>query len=341
MRPAVSVIIPVYNVGKYLKNCVDSVLNQTNGNFELLLINDGSADNSGILCDEYARRDDRVIVKHINNSGVSNARNLGIKYATGEWILFLDGDDTLEMDVIEKVCKNIKMNESMEMLIGSFKYKKKDGVVYANNNDFYSKGIDIVCDYGLWKIKICMGSFVVKKEIIDRNNICFHERTKYGEDVEFINYCLVNSEKVKVTMDYFMSYIIHNESAIAKVNFDRYDCYESRCRSLKYIQQRYPNYIDIELLYKKYLLPEAIIDTTYLLCGSGVSLFAIKKYLRKNSYYQVIEAVQKDENTPLYLRKKINKFLNNAMLTWGACFLSNQYYYFRGKLGVIKRKVII
>ncbi|EEK77902.1 hypothetical protein bcere0009_33300 [Bacillus cereus R309803] len=159
--------------------------------------------------------------------------------------------------------------------------------------------------------------------------------------MEFINYCLVNSEKVKVTTDYFMSYTIHNESAIAKVNFDRYDCYESRFRSLKYIQRRYPNYIDIELLYKTYLLPEAIIDTTYLLCGSGVSLFAIKKYLRKNSYYQVIEAVRKNENTPLYLRRKINKFLNNAILTWGKCFLLNQYYYYRGKLGLIKRKVII
>ncbi|RWS41895.1 glycosyltransferase family 2 protein [Bacillus mycoides] len=339
MKPIVSVIVPIYNVERYINRCIKSVLGQTYENFELLLVDDGSSDNSGKICDEYAKRDNRIIVKHISNSGVSNARNLGIKYATGEWLLFLDGDDILEFNTIEIICKNIREHKDMDMLIGSFKYNIAHDIVCANNEDSYKKGIDIVREYGLWKVKTCMGAFAVKKEIIDKNNISFHITTKYGEDVEFINYCLVNSCKVKLTAEYFLNYMIHNESAVAKVSFDRYDCYESRARTLEYIQHKFPSYKDIDLLYHSYLLPEAIIDTTYLLCRSGVNIFKIIEYLTKKNYYSVIESVKENENTPIHIRKRINKFLDNAILTWGECFLSTQYYHMRGKLGLIKRKV--
>ncbi|AQP45765.1 glycosyltransferase family 2 protein [Tessaracoccus flavus] len=91
--PAISVIVPVYNVAPYLTQCLDSVLAQTFGDFELLLVDDGSTDGSSALCDAYAARDDRVRVVHQPNAGLSAARNAGLKLALGEFITFLDGDD--------------------------------------------------------------------------------------------------------------------------------------------------------------------------------------------------------------------------------------------------------
>lgn len=93
MYPLISIIVPVYKVEKYIRQCIESVLSQTYENFELLLINDGSPDNSGIICDEYAKLDKRVTVFHKENGGVSTARNLGLKNMTGEWVCFLDSDD--------------------------------------------------------------------------------------------------------------------------------------------------------------------------------------------------------------------------------------------------------
>ncbi len=99
--PKISVIVPVYKAEKYLHKCVDSLLAQTFRDFEVLLVDDGSPDRSGVICDEYARRDRRVKVFHKANGGVSSARNKGIDEARGEWITFVDSDDWLSLNTIE------------------------------------------------------------------------------------------------------------------------------------------------------------------------------------------------------------------------------------------------
>ena len=98
-NPKISVIVPVYNVEKYLHRCVDSILAQTFNDFELLLIDDGSKDKSGAICDEYAAKDSRVRVFHKENGGVSSARNLGLENAKGDWIIFIDSDDWIADDM--------------------------------------------------------------------------------------------------------------------------------------------------------------------------------------------------------------------------------------------------
>ena len=98
--PKISVIVPVYNVEQYLPRCIDSILAQTFTDFELLLIDDGSTDNSGKVCDEYARKDSRIRVFHKKNGGVSSARNTGLDNAHGEWVAFVDSDDTLDVDFL-------------------------------------------------------------------------------------------------------------------------------------------------------------------------------------------------------------------------------------------------
>lgn len=100
-QPLISVIVPVYNVEKYLNRCVTSIINQTYRNLEIILVDDGSTDSSGRLCDEYRSCDQRVIVIHISNSGLSVARNVGMKVAKGEFIGFVDSDDWISFDMYE------------------------------------------------------------------------------------------------------------------------------------------------------------------------------------------------------------------------------------------------
>ena len=99
MDEKISVIVPVYNVEQYLERCVDSIINQTYKNLEILLVNDGSTDNSGQLCDELAKKDDRIRVIHKENGGLSDARNVGIDEAEAELIGFIDSDDYIDEDM--------------------------------------------------------------------------------------------------------------------------------------------------------------------------------------------------------------------------------------------------
>ena len=98
--PQISIVVPVYNVEKYLERCIDSILAQTFTDFELLLINDGSKDSSGLICDKYAEKDSRIRVFHKENEGVSRARNLGISNARGRWLCFIDSDDWVDKEYL-------------------------------------------------------------------------------------------------------------------------------------------------------------------------------------------------------------------------------------------------
>lgn len=102
----ISVIIPVYNVEKFLRRCLKSVINQTMSDLEIILVDDGSNDNSGEICDEYAKNDDRIIVIHKENGGLRSARNKGLDIATGEWITFVDSDDYIDTDMYEMLYSN-------------------------------------------------------------------------------------------------------------------------------------------------------------------------------------------------------------------------------------------
>ena len=106
----ISVVIPVYNVEKYLNECLDSVVNQTHRNIEIILVDDGSTDTSGSICDEYRETDPRVIVIHQSNGGLGHARNIGINQATGKYIIFLDSDDYWELDTLDVLVTEAEKN---------------------------------------------------------------------------------------------------------------------------------------------------------------------------------------------------------------------------------------
>ena len=112
----VSIIVPIYNVEQYISKCIESILAQTYRDFELILVDDGSPDMCGTICDEYARTDSRVYVIHQENKGLSAARNAGISLAKGEYISFIDGDDYVEKDFFERIIRNRRLNP-LEVLL--------------------------------------------------------------------------------------------------------------------------------------------------------------------------------------------------------------------------------
>jgi len=112
LEELISVIIPVYNVNKYLNKCIGSIVNQTYKNLEIILVDDGSTDNSGEICDEWKQKDSRIKVIHKENGGPSNARNFGIEIAIGKYLFFIDADDYLNSDNIETLYKNLIENDS-------------------------------------------------------------------------------------------------------------------------------------------------------------------------------------------------------------------------------------
>lgn len=124
----VSIIIPVYNVEPYLRQCLDSVLGQTFKNFEVLLVNDGSTDNSGFICQEYVEKDNRVRYFEKENGGVSSARNFGIKHSRGEYITFIDSDDWVEPNYLEIFYKTIKEKDADIVVTNYCTFREKDAM---------------------------------------------------------------------------------------------------------------------------------------------------------------------------------------------------------------------
>ena len=134
MASKISVIIPVYNVEQYLEKCLDSILNQTYKNIEIILVNDGSIDKSGLICDEYSRKYNNIKVFHKENGGVSSARNLGIDNATGQYLAFIDPDDYIDANMYEILVEKIVETNS-DIAMCSFVYVKENENIVEDNSD--------------------------------------------------------------------------------------------------------------------------------------------------------------------------------------------------------------
>lgn len=152
MKERISVIIPVYNVEKYLPDCVESVLKQTYTDLEIILVDDGSQDTSGRICDEYVKQDSRVQVIHKKNGGLSSARNAGINHATGQYFFFLDSDDWIAENALELLYKEIKRTES-DLALCNMQYVDDNGRNLSNQNAYreYCMNGELWTQEDFWK----------------------------------------------------------------------------------------------------------------------------------------------------------------------------------------------
>lgn len=247
----VSIVVPIYNSEKYLKRCINSILNQTYKNIEILLIDDGSDDNSGKICDRYSKRYRKIKVFHIQNSGVSNARNLGIQNSTGEYIQFVDSDDYIKSDMTEKLIKNALKYDS-DMVMCSYKliskYRTKIERVdknntYYNQNEFLYKLLEAQ-HYDYFNSPF---NKLYKAELIKGNKILFDAKISLGEDLIF-NLNIIRFGKRFSTVKESLYYYIVSDNPQSLTKKKRLDIWENS----KLIFNKYVETYKYLGAYKKY-----------------------------------------------------------------------------------------
>lgn len=234
----VSIIIPVYNVEKYLRKCLDSVINQTCKDIEIIIINDGSTDNSLEICKEYSKNDPRIKLIDKKNEGVSKARNTGLAYVTGKYVCFVDSDDWIELNMIEKLydssvinnadfcmCNYIKENETKSEYIKANIYKEvligneiKDNLLIP-----LIERDDTEKEHALEGFRTPWGKFF-KTEIIDKYHIKFREDLIIGEDFIFDLEFLIHASKAFINNGFYYHYLNNVNSATMKY---KKDCWKS------------------------------------------------------------------------------------------------------------------
>lgn len=206
--PNISIVIPVYNTEKYLKRCLNSILHQSFQDFEVILIDDGSTDRSPLICDEYTKLDNRIKAVHQINSGVSSARNLGLKIAIGEYIWFIDSDDYITVDSLREL-SNILKNNNIDLIVFNTDINEfYDSKI--NNLDYFFKKY-----YFTYKLEFSSGNKLYNRYFLLENNILFDTDEKIGEDLLFNISCYDKMKKIKLINKKYYNYIKRFGSAMS------------------------------------------------------------------------------------------------------------------------------
>jgi glycosyltransferase involved in cell wall biosynthesis len=213
--PKISIIIPVYNTEKFLEQCINSILSQSFTDFECILVNDGSTDRTPVICDEYQKKDSRIIVIHQVNNGASCARNAGLNIAKGEFITFVDGDDWINENYLSILYKNISENNCDMSVCGYKSINEKDDLFIEKQpssllflNQISAKRA--LFDYKFLGTRICCK--LVNRQFIYNNNIRFDSKITVCEDGLFWFRVINNLQKVVYDSTPSYIYLIHENS---------------------------------------------------------------------------------------------------------------------------------
>lgn len=228
MSYKISVIVPVYNAEQYLNQCIDSILNQTLDSFELILLNDGSKDGSGAICDEYAEKYDNVSVYHLENGGPARARNIGISKAKGEYIGFVDSDDYIDEKMYE-VLFSESQERNADIVMCTYSIKSENETVLCNMNyeAYYDSDSmkELILRYsstdhnGLFSV--CNKIF--RRQLIVDNRLVFDEQLIRAEDAWFVFDCLKCAKKVSFINEPFYYYRQVETSTMHTIQNDRFE----------------------------------------------------------------------------------------------------------------------
>ena len=332
----VSIIIPVYNSERYLNKCIKSILNQTYKNIELIIINDGSIDNSGDLCDVYAKEDLRVKVIHVKNSGVSSARNKGIEVATGKFIGFVDSDDYIEANMIETLVNEMYKN-NVDIVLCGYKRICKDSnkIKTTINSSVYNQEsitkkeflnlfgnlfVDFYINY-LWnKLYIT--------DIIKKSNINFDNSINWGEDLmfnlQYLGYC----NNITIIDKRLYNYInYNNDSLTSKYNSELFNNQQTMYKAVR-------DFLDSNNGYsaKNKELVEIRFTNAIIMCLRN--LFRRDTHYKKIELYikisQIIEDVEVRKNLKYFSYGSFQKRLIGKMIEKKS--LNFIFYYFTTKI---------
>lgn len=290
--PKVSVVVPIYNVEKYIKKCLNSLVNQTLQEIQIIFVNDGSTDESGNIAKEYASKyPNKIIYLEKENGGLSDARNFGMRYAEGEYIAFLDSDDYVENTMYEEMY-NKAIQENSDYVECDFlweypgKTKKDKRISYNNKKEM------------LTNVRVVAWNKLIKREILEKNNISFPKGLRY-EDIEFTYKLIPYLNKTSYVNKEFVHYVQRNNS-IANVQNERTaEVFTIFDNIIKYYQEK--NF------YEEYKEELEYSYSRILLCSSLKRICKIKdSKTRKKLIKETFEKLY--QQFPLW---KENKILNN------------------------------
>lgn len=214
----ISIVIPVYNVEKYLKRCVDSVRNQTFSDIEIILVDDGSTDKSGYMCDEFANKDLRIQVIHKANGGLSDARNAGLKKATGRYVLFVDSDDSIDRETCEQFIRAIELKNA-DIIVGNARKIHRDSIIKMSHTDTNQRVrsgkeyLEIELENNTMYMAAWMNLY--KREFLISKELWF-KKGRLHEDEEFTPRCFLKATTVLGTPIEFYNYFIRENSITTK-----------------------------------------------------------------------------------------------------------------------------
>lgn len=224
-----TVIVPIYRVEKYIRKCVDSIIEQSFCNFELILVDDGSPDNCPLICDEYANKDSRVRVIHKKNGGLVSARNTGIEAAKGEYICFVDGDDWVHKDLLKKVYTEAISEYNPDLIVYGIvkKYENKDENIFTNIEDgYYTRRLmeEKIFPYLMYdcRVPFCRGLIfpaacnkIYRKKLL-ADHCCSNLSIRMGEDVAFVYESILHANSVYILNEILYFYNQLNSGAISQ-----------------------------------------------------------------------------------------------------------------------------
>ena len=245
MKESISIIIPIYNVEKYLNRCIDSIINQTYINLEIILVDDGSTDNCPKICDEYAKKDSRIKVIHKKNGGVSSARNSGIINSSGEYIGFIDPDDYIEPTMYEELLYNLKKTNTKISMCGYSEVKNGKVVKsYTYNNQIISSEQAIKDMFnGTFMGTVCNKLFM-KKLILNEKNILFNKNVHLWEDMLFLCEVLEPNLNISVCSNLLYNYATISSSICHSINEKKLSVLMAMDLIDKLCVDKFPNLID-------------------------------------------------------------------------------------------------
>lgn len=289
--PKVSIIVPIYNVEKYLERCINSLIGQTLDDIQIILVNDGSTDSSGKIAKEYAiKHQDKIMYLEKENGGLSDARNYGLPYATGEYIAFLDSDDYIDKEAYKAMYDKAKQ-ENADYLECDFiweypnKLKEDKRVDYKNKKEM------------LAFVRVVAWNKLIKREVIEKNKLEFPKGLRY-EDVEFTYKLIPHLNKVSYIDKCFIHYT-QRENSIANVQ-------NARTSEIFTILDNVISYYKENEFYKEYEDELEYNYARYLLCSS---LKRICKIQDKETRTRLINETWNKLNSEFPNWKK-NKILN-------------------------------
>ncbi len=243
MLDSVSVVVPVYRAEAFLRRCVESVLKQTYGNLEIILVDDGSPDSCPDICDEYAEKDKRIVVIHKENGGASSARNAGLNIMTGRYLCFVDSDDEVPENAVQSLLDSVT-DSGAQYAAGICGIKNSDSV---KNPIPESRIIDFNDEpHELLGYLVQRGSYspyakIFDADIIRRENIRYDENLKCSEDALFIRSYLKYCEKISLCSEVVYRYNTENPSSLSKKGHSEYDIYfEKKLNALKELTEMLP-----------------------------------------------------------------------------------------------------